>query len=122
MYIASGTPVCATACAPGVPIVSITWADHIAYAAPTGVDFAHDFPSIAIDAAGTVYATWSDTHHIFMTHSTTPDTDGTWSAPIQVDQGTSHSNMFPWIVGGKSGAVDVCGTPRSSTRPPAAPP
>lgn len=108
VYIASGTPTCLLgACAPGNPIASINWTDHIAYVAPSGTDLAHIFPVIAIDAGGTVYASWSDTHHIFMTHSATPDTDGTFSAPVQVDQGTSHSTMFPWLVGGKAGAVDA---------------
>ena len=104
--IASGTPVCAVTCAPGIPIASITWTDHVVYVGPTGTDYGQDFPSIAIDAAGGIYTTWSDTAHVYMSHSATPDTDGTWSSPVQVDQGTSHSNMFPWIVGGRAGTVD----------------
>lgn len=114
VYVASGVPSCGvSACAPGTPITSIAWTDHVVYTAPSGDDLAHIFPSIAVDAAGTVYVAWSDdpTHgtpnHIFMSHSATTTPGDAWTAPVQIDRGASHSNMFPWIVGGAAGALDV---------------
>jgi hypothetical protein len=105
VYVASGDP-CAVTCTKGQPIGPITWTDHVAYVGRTGIDLAHVFPSIAIDSAGAVYVTWSDTHRIFLTRSTQPDTDGTWSAPVKVSTGL-HSAMFPWIVAGGAGKVDL---------------
>jgi hypothetical protein len=109
VYVAEGDP-CAVSCTPGSPLGPITWTDHVVYNAPspTGAnDLAHIFPSIAIDAAGTVYVVWSNTQHIFMSHSSQPSTDGTWNNPVQVDKPTTNSTMFPWVVAGAAGVVDV---------------
>jgi len=120
VYVAIGTPSCGlSACAPGTPITTIAWTDHIVYTAPSGDDLAHIFPVIGIDRAGTVYTAWSDSpsaganaanrpaNHIFMSHSTTTTPGDSWTTPVQVDQGTSHSNMFPWLVAGAAGQLDV---------------
>ena len=107
VYLAVGDPCAVTPCTPGSPIGPVSWTDQVVYSAPTGTDLAHDFPAIAIDRGGAVYISWSDTHHIYLTHSANPDQAGTWSAPVRVDPTSSHSNMFPWIVAGQSGAVDV---------------
>ena len=110
VYVAEGNP-CAVSCAKGTPLGPITWTDHTVYNAPspTGTnDLGHIFPSIAIDGAGTVYVVWSDTHHVFISHSTNPGVDGTWSKPIAVDiSKNANSNMFPWVVAGMAGVVDV---------------
>ncbi|MFN2462573.1 MAG: hypothetical protein ABR573_01555 [Candidatus Dormibacteria bacterium] len=108
MYIAVGDP-CAVSCTPGTPLApgTVTWTNHVVYTDPNMTALAHDFPVIGIDAGQGVYVGWSDTRHIFVSHSTNPAADNTWSTPVQVDQGPSHSNMFPWMVGGKQGAIDV---------------
>jgi hypothetical protein len=106
VYVASGNP-CAVTCTRGQPIGPITWTDHVVYTAPQGDDLAHVFPAIAIDSAGAIYVTWSDTHRVFMTHSTQPDTDGTWARPVPVSSSGLHSAMFPWIVAGGAGKVDL---------------
>jgi hypothetical protein len=112
VYVAVGNP-CAVLCKAGLPLGPISWTDHVVYIAPSGDDLAHIFPSIGIDAGGTVYIAWGDDptlgrpNHIFVTHSANPDLAGSWSAPTEVDQGVSHSNMLPWIVGGAAGALDV---------------
>jgi hypothetical protein len=106
VYVAVGDP-CAVTCTRGQPIGPITWTDHIAFTGPTGIDLAHIFPSIAIDSAGAVYVTWSDTHRVFLIHSTQPDTDGSWSAPVAVSPRGLHSAMLPWIVGGAAGSIDL---------------
>jgi len=107
VYVAVGDP-CAVTCAPDQPLGLISWTDHVVYNDPiTTTNLAHIFPVIAIDKAGTIYTEWSDTQHIFMSHSSQPEMDNTWSAPVQVDQAPSHSAMFPWMVGGATGALDL---------------
>ena len=107
VYVAVGDP-CTVTCAPGQPLGPISWTDHVVYNDPiTTTNLAHIFPVIAIDKAGTIYTEWSDTHHVFMSHSSQPEVDNTWSAPVQVDQVSSHSTMFPWMVGGAVGALDL---------------
>ena len=127
VYVAIGVPSCGingvADCAPGKPILDISWTDHVVYTGPSGIDLAHIFPVIGIDKAGTVYTAWSDdpnmtatttmsptirpANHIFMSHSTTTTPGDSWTKPVQVDKGPSHSNMFPWLVAGAAGALDV---------------
>ena len=106
VYVAVGDP-CTVSCTPGQPIGPISWTDYPVYTAPTGDDLAHIFPSIAIDSAGAVYVTYSDTHRVYLLRSTTPDTGAGWTKPVGVSSSTQHSAMFPWVVGGASGVVDV---------------
>jgi hypothetical protein len=105
---------------PGQPIGPITWTDYKAYTAPTGLDLAHVFPAIAIDRGDStgankhVYIGWvGDTHRVATNRMyligasvNNPTTSG-WSAPIALDAGTNHSNMFPWLVAGRDGVVDA---------------
>lgn len=127
VYVAVGDP-CAVACPVGGPVGPIAWTDYPVYTAPTGQDLAHIFPIIAIDkgdpstgANKNVYVSWagdtrsSATNRIQMTHfnvSTVPSTTNltnplSASPPIYVDDGSNHSNMFPWLVAGKKGVVDA---------------
>jgi len=106
VYVAVGDP-CATLCMSGVPLGPISWTDHVVYTAPVTDNLSYIFPVIGIDAAGTVYTAWSDDHHIFMSHSTTTTPGDSWTAPVQVDQAPAHSNLFPWLVGGAAGNLDV---------------
>ena len=115
-YLAVGNP-CAVSCMPGKPLGPITWKDYPVYNGPTGTDLGHVFPSIAIDAGGAVYITWSDTHRVYLTRSTTPNTIPTtfpssgstagWTTPAPVSATGLHSAMMPWLIGGKAGVVDM---------------
>lgn len=124
VYVAVGD-VCAVACPKGGPIGPINWTDYKLYQTPTGhvgEDLAHIFPIIAIDSGDpstgankNVYIAWagdtksSATNRIQMLHfnvsAANPATAA--SAPIFVDDGSNHSNMFPWLVAGKKGVVDA---------------
>jgi hypothetical protein len=76
------------------------------------------FPVITSDAAGNLYAAWSDTYKIEYAVST--DHGAHWSAPVQVNRdnrrvgphGTSapdpgKADVFPWIAAGGRGLLDV---------------
>lgn len=124
VYVAVGD-VCAVSCPKGGPIGLISWTDYKLYQTPAGhvgEDLAHIFPIIAIDrgdpgtgANKNVYIAWSGdtksstTNRIQMTHfnvsAANPATAA--SSPIFVDDGSNHSNMFPWLVAGKKGVVDA---------------
>ncbi len=108
VWVAVGDPCNPGPCTSGLPPGPITWTDYPVYNGPTGKDLAHIFPSIAIDAAGSVYVTWSDTQKISLIRSITPDTGANWTVPVDVKGSPNlHSAMFPWIVGGKKGVVDM---------------
>lgn len=99
-YVAVGDPCpCTAGTAPG----AIKWTNHVVYTAPTGDDLDHIFPAVALDKTGNAYITWSDSHRVFLTHST--DDGRTWSTPEML--GNGHSDMFPWLAAGKKGAVDL---------------
>jgi hypothetical protein len=108
VYVAVGDPCATVACTPGGVPGPITWTDYPVYSAPTGTDLAHIFPSIGIDAGGTVYVTFSDTLKISLMRSITPDTGAGWTVPVTVKgSDTAHSSMFPWVVGGRAGVADL---------------
>jgi hypothetical protein len=65
------------------------------------------FPLVATDAAGNVYATWSDTadNNIYYTYST--DEGNTWAAPVLVNGGEARSNVMPWMQADAAGRVAI---------------
>ena len=65
------------------------------------------FPVVAADAAGNVYMAWVDTNDNNVYYSYSTDGGETWSTPVQVSGGDSHSNVMPWIQGGAAGTVVV---------------
>jgi hypothetical protein len=105
VYVAVGDP-CAVSCTPGSQLGPISWTDYVAFTAPAHDDLDRIFPSIAIDSAGALYVTFSDTHRIYLMRSTKPD-QGIWGTPVPVSMTALHSAMFPWIVGGGPGIVDL---------------
>lgn len=118
VYVAVGDPCAAKACVKGQPLGPISWKDYPLYTAPSGQDLAHIFPMIAIDRGDgiddkTVYVGWAgDTHssvtnRFQLTHFAIDAGTPKGSKPIYVDDGTNHSNMFPWLVGGGRGVVDA---------------
>ncbi len=118
VYVAVGDPCATTPCVKGQPLGPISWTDYKAYAAPSGQDLAHIFPSITIDrgdrtgAHKNLYIGWigatarKSTNRFNMIHASVDDPTH-WSAPITIDDGKNHSNMFPWLVAGRSGVVDA---------------
>ncbi len=125
VWVAVGDPCAAKPCARNTPLGPISWNDYPLYSAPTGQDLAHIFPIIAIDrgvASGTnkganknVYIAWSGdtkssaTNRIqmlsFNVSAANPST--AFKGPLFVDDGSNHSNMFPWLVAGRQGVVDA---------------
>jgi hypothetical protein len=60
-----------------------------------------------VDAAGNVYAGWSDTHNVYVAVST--NQGQTWSAPLTISQDGPglNSSVEPWIAGGQAGNLAV---------------
>ena len=86
-----------------------------------------NFPTLAIDKAGNLYAVWEQapidgsgnvTGDTVLKYSYSTDQGATWSAPIQIDtsgsaDGVLHNNVFAWINAGDDGRVNIVwyGTP-----------
>src|SRR5437588_585812 len=76
------------------------------------------FPEMAIDKAGNLYYTWSQTQgpaqdvsgftgeqDVYYTYSTNQGT--TWVPPIPLTQESNDSAVMPWIVAGDPGRIDL---------------
>src|SRR5439155_681885 len=78
-------------------------------AAPTspGGSVGDLFANAAVDLAGNVYAAWVDAndHNVYVSGSS--DGGHTWTAPLQVNGDPANTNVWPWIVGGAAGTVDL---------------
>jgi hypothetical protein len=105
----------------GVPtttggVTTLTFTDYVIYTSPSATTgFANNFPAVAVDAAGNVYATWSDDQNVYLAHST--DHGQHWSAPGRVNHGTAATTaIYPWLTAGHAGKVDVVfyGTPAAA--------
>jgi hypothetical protein len=86
-----------------------------------------NFPTLAIDKAGNLYAVWEQapidgsgnvTGDTVLKYSYSADQGATWSTPIQIDtsgsaDGVLHNNVFAWINAGDDGRINVVwyGTP-----------
>jgi hypothetical protein len=86
-----------------------------------------NFPTMAIDKAGTLYAVWEqaqlgpETNTVgdlaihgdtVLKYSYSTDQGNTWSAPITIDtsgspDGVLHNNVFAWINAGDDGRVNI---------------
>jgi hypothetical protein len=82
-----------------------TFTDHLIYENPSPTTtYDHQFPSIAVDRSGVVYAAFTDNTNTYYSFST--DFGNTWSSPRQVNSGPANTAIFPWITAG-NGAVDI---------------
>jgi hypothetical protein len=76
------------------------------------------FPEMAVDTAGNLYYTWSQTQgpssdasgltgeqDVYYTYST--DHGTSWVAPIPLTQESNDSAVMPWMVAGDAGRVDL---------------
>src|SRR5207237_5687171 len=85
-----------------------------------------NFPTMAIDNAGNLYAVWEQaplggtntsgdiaiSGDTVLKYSYSTDQGNTWSAPIQIDtsgspDGVLHNNVFAWINAGDDGRVNI---------------
>jgi hypothetical protein len=92
-----------------------------------------NFPTMAIDNAGNLYAVWSQAPinssgqvigDTVLKYSFSTDQGNTWAAPIQINTsgspvGTLHNNVFGWAAAGDDGRVDIAwyGTPGVAPNP-----
>ena len=99
----------------------------------TGVKTGGNFPTMAIDKVGNLYAVWeqapiNDSGQVIgdtvLEYSFSTDQGNTWAAPIQIQTagspvGTLHNNVFAWPVAGDDGRVDIAwyGTPGVAPNP-----
>ncbi|MFN2463986.1 MAG: sialidase family protein [Candidatus Dormibacteria bacterium] len=65
------------------------------------------FPSAAVDRAGNLYVTWSDSRTFSIMLSRSSDQGRTWSTPVRVNGGLARTAVMPWVVAGDAGRVDV---------------
>jgi hypothetical protein len=82
--------------------------DDLTIGTPGG-SIANVFPTIAIDTAGNLYVTWSDSTAIYMMTST--DQGSTWSnvkrvSPTSGSEGTG-TIIMPWVIAGDPGRADI---------------
>ena len=93
----------------------------------TGVKTGANFPSMAIDNAGNLYAVWSQAPidasgnvigDTVIEYSYSTNEGNTWSAPMVINTsgsaaGTLHNNVFVWMAAGDNGRVNIAwyGTP-----------
>ena len=103
-----------------------TWTRHLVATLPNSVNPANIFPQLTIDRGGNLYYTWSqaqalvesgaanrpeETHpgegeqDVYYAWSTTAG--ATWSPPINLTKEQGDSAIFPWMIAGDPGQVDV---------------
>lgn len=97
-----------------------TWTPHTVFACTPTATFdcatGQDFAVLAIDKSGGLYAVWSQAptdqsgningpSHIYYSYS--GSNGSSWTAAKQVDSGSTDVNLFPWVVAGNAGAIDV---------------
>ncbi len=86
-----------------------------------------DFPTMAIDKAGNLYAVWEQATidgsgnvigDTLLKYSYSTDQGNTWATSIQIDtsgsaDGVLHNNVFAWVAAGDDGRVNIAwyGTP-----------
>lgn len=81
-----------------------TWEDHMVAEEPPGATVAAQYPETAVDAAGTVYVTWSDLGRIWYAWS--KDHGQTVAGAHAVDA-QSSVNVMPSIVAGDAGHIAI---------------
>src|SRR2546428_11142366 len=78
------------------PDMSKTWTPHLVFSGTVTVALNNVSPSLAVDPlSGTLYAGWSDAHHVFISKST--DQGQTWTSPLAVNTSPANTAVFPWI-------------------------
>src|SRR5712691_3614757 len=102
------------------PDMGKTWTPHLVFSGTVNVALINVFPALAVDPlTGTLYAGWSDAHHVFISKST--DQGQTWTSPIAIKTSPANTAVFPWIAA-RGSTVDYVyyGTSSSSKDDPTA--
>ena len=85
-----------------------------------------NFPTLAIDKAGNLYAVWAQapqdpmkcqiTGDTLLKYSFSTDEGDHWSTPITIPTPGLHNNVFAWAAAGDDGRVDIAwyGTPNTA--------
>jgi hypothetical protein len=112
VYMAVGTP--SGVGTNGLPV--LTFNDYIVYQDPNQAtaNLNNNFPNVAVDTSGNVFAAWSDDSNVYVAYST--NHGQTWSSATKVNSGTALTAIYPWLAAGASGKVDLVyyGTPASA--------
>jgi hypothetical protein len=83
----------------------LTWHDYAVHVNPDiTAKYDNQFVNVVVDKTGVVYVAYSDNHGIFYQYST--NHGQTFSAPVQVSQGTDTAVM-PWLAAGDGGKIDL---------------
>jgi hypothetical protein len=91
-----------------------TWTRHLVHSFGTpNVNPANIFPQLAIDRGGNLYYTWSQTQgpvdageqDVYYTFSTNGGMK--WASPINLTPEKGATAIFPWMVAGDPGRVDI---------------
>jgi len=75
------------------------------------------FPTVAVDAAGTIYETYTDSSTFQLMFTRSMDAGVTWTAPIVINGAPAAVTAMPWIIAGDRGRIDVVFYASSSTLP-----
>src|SRR3989454_2287077 len=84
-----------------------------------------NFPTLAIDKTGNLYAVWEQapvnasgqiTGDTLLKYSFSTDEGNHWSTPITIPTPGLHNNVFAWAAAGDNGRVDIAwyGTPKTA--------
>jgi hypothetical protein len=80
-----------------------TWRDVTVYQGGAQEDDGNMWPGLAVDAAGSLYAAWSDGHGVYLARS--DDGDATWTPARRVDDSSPllRTSVMPWVAAGAAG-------------------
>src|SRR5438067_4803902 len=86
----------------------ISWRNYEIYHGPLGARYNRIFPVTAVDAAGRVYAFWSDGNHIDYKADATGTSWKPAKAPSQIANPSGvNTAIMPWAEAGAAGIADV---------------
>jgi hypothetical protein len=96
-----------------------TWTRHKVADIAAGANPANIFPQLTIDRAGNLYYTWSQDNFplddpdgmgeqdVYYAYSQDGGLVGTWAKPINLTKSNNDSAIFPWMIAGDKGKVDL---------------
>ena len=113
----------------------LSCSDTLISSFPTAITGAN-FPSLAIDKAGKLYAVWEEapcgpcgydpvsnsytgtvTGDTLLYMSTSSNDGASWSAPVALGTAGLHNNVFAWVTAGDSGRIDIAWYGTSAVAP-----
>src|SRR5436190_2008624 len=89
-------------------VAIISWRNYEVYHGPIGSRYDRIFPITVVDAAGKVYAIWTDGNHIMVKTDATGTGWNPATAPALIANPTGvNTAIMPWAAAGASGIADV---------------